>query len=74
MAPYNIYPTLLRLQLPPASSSKVRGNFSAEDEAFRLQGAVGGSSAWAMTHMSQAASLLSAHIHIHGILSGGGYL
>ena len=48
----------------------VRGNFSAEDEAFRLQGAVGGSSAWAMTHMSQAASLLSAHIHIHGILSG----
>lgn len=48
----------------------VRGNFSAEDEAFRLQSAVGGSSAWAMTHMSQAASLLSAHIHIHGILSG----
>ena len=47
----------------------VRGNFSAEDEQFRLQGAVGGSSAWAMTHMSQAASLLSAHIHIHGILS-----
>ena len=32
---------------------------------------MGGSSAWAMTHMSQAASLLSAHIHIHGILSGG---
>eukprot|EP00438_Fugacium_kawagutii_P022879 Skav214826 [mRNA] locus=scaffold1772:84288:90965:+ [translate_table: standard] len=48
----------------------VRGNFTAEDEAFRLQGAIGGSSAWAMTHMSQAASLLSAHIHIHGILSG----
>lgn len=48
----------------------VRGNFTAEDEAFRLQGAVGGSSAWAMSHMSQAASLLSAHIHIHGILSG----
>jgi hypothetical protein len=61
---------LLRLT-KPASTSKVRGNFSAEDEAFRLQGAVGGSSAWAMTHMSQAASLLSAHIHIHGILSGG---
>ena len=47
----------------------VRGNFSQEDEQFRLQGAVGGSSAWAMTHMSQAASLLSAHLHIHGVLS-----
>mmetsp|Transcript_55181 Transcript_55181/g.103444 ORF Transcript_55181/g.103444 Transcript_55181/m.103444 type:complete len:408 (-) Transcript_55181:18-1241(-) len=47
----------------------VRGNFTSEDEAFRLQGAVGGSSAWAMTHMSAAASLLSAYIHIHGILS-----
>jgi len=47
----------------------IRGNFTLEDEAFRVKGGSGGSSAWAMSHMSQAASLLSAHIHIHGVLS-----
>lgn len=47
----------------------VRGNFTAEDDAFRAQGGSGGSTSWAMTHMSGAASLLSAHIHIHGVLS-----
>jgi hypothetical protein len=46
----------------------VRGNFSAEDEAFRAQGKSGGSTTWAMTHMSTAASLVSAHMHIHGVL------
>eukprot|EP00933_Yihiella_yeosuensis_P038072 TRINITY_DN32036_c0_g1_i1.p1 TRINITY_DN32036_c0_g1~~TRINITY_DN32036_c0_g1_i1.p1 ORF type:complete len:421 (-),score=87.40 TRINITY_DN32036_c0_g1_i1:50-1312(-) len=47
----------------------VRGNFTLEDEQFRLQGAMGGSTTWAMTHLSTAASLLSAHIHIHGVLA-----
>eukprot|EP00931_Biecheleriopsis_adriatica_P101427 TRINITY_DN76567_c0_g1_i1.p1 TRINITY_DN76567_c0_g1~~TRINITY_DN76567_c0_g1_i1.p1 ORF type:complete len:412 (+),score=111.23 TRINITY_DN76567_c0_g1_i1:65-1300(+) len=46
-----------------------RGNFTAEDEAFRAQGSPGGSSAWAMTHLSAASSLVSAHIHIHGVLA-----
>jgi len=47
----------------------VRGNFSAEDELFRARGEEGGSTTWAMTHMSTAASLVSAHLHIHGVLA-----
>lgn len=54
----------IRLQL-----EYVKGNFTAEDEMFRARGEEGGSTAWAMTHMSTAASLVSAHVHIHGILS-----
>jgi len=47
----------------------VRGNFTAEDDLFRARGEEGGSTTWAMTHMSTAASLVSAHIHIHGVLA-----
>merc|ERR1711971_1165300 len=48
----------------------VRGNFTAEDEMFRAREDPGGGSVtWAMTHMSTAASLLSAHLHIHGVLA-----
>jgi hypothetical protein len=46
----------------------IRGNFSAEDELFKAQGEDGKSTTWAMTYMAKAASLLSAHIHIHGVL------
>merc|ERR1719420_1792637 len=55
----------IRLQL-----EYIRGNFSAEDELFKAQGEEGQSTTWAMIHMSKAASLLSAHIHIHGVLAG----
>jgi len=47
----------------------VRGNFTAEDEIFRARGDQTGSTTWAMTHMSTAASLVSAHMHIHGVLA-----
>lgn len=47
----------------------IRGNFSAEDDMFRAKGEGGGSTTWAMSHMSTAASLVSAHIHIHGVLA-----
>merc|ERR1719247_3492114 len=53
----------IRLQL-----EYIRGNFSAEDELFKAQGEEGQSTTWAMTHMSKAASLVSAHIHVHGVL------
>merc|ERR1740117_2737213 len=53
----------IRLQL-----EYVRGNFSAEDELYKAQGEEGQSTTWAMTYMSKAASLVSAHIHIHGVL------
>lgn len=46
----------------------IRGNFSAEDELYKATGEDGKSTTWAMTYMSKAASLLSAHIHIHGVL------
>lgn len=46
----------------------IRGNFTAEDDVFQAQGELGQSTTWAMTHMSTAASLVSAHIHIHGVL------
>lgn len=46
----------------------IRGNFSAEEEAFRAKGEEG-STTWAMTHISTAASLASAHLHIHGVLA-----
>lgn len=49
----------------------VRGNFTADDEMFRARGEEGVSTTWAMTHMSTAASLVSAHIHIHGVLAAG---
>jgi len=47
----------------------MRGNFSAEDEMFRARGEDGVSTTWAMTYMSKAASLVSAHMHIHGVLA-----
>merc|ERR1719506_3327596 len=53
----------IRLQL-----EYIRGNFSAEDELFKAQGEDGQSTTWAMTYMSKAASLVSAHIHVHGVL------
>mmetsp|Transcript_26359 Transcript_26359/g.83469 ORF Transcript_26359/g.83469 Transcript_26359/m.83469 type:complete len:431 (-) Transcript_26359:104-1396(-) len=46
----------------------IRGNFSADDEAFRSSGEQGVSTTWAMSYMSTAASLVSAHLHIHGVL------
>jgi len=54
----------IRLQL-----EYIRGNFSAEDELFKAQGEDGQSTTWAMTYMSKAASLVSAHIHVHGVLA-----
>lgn len=53
----------IRLQL-----EYIRGNFSAEDELFKAQGEEGQSTTWAMTYMSKAAALVSAHIHVHGVL------
>jgi len=47
----------------------IRGNFTAEDDQFQAQGEQGQSTTWAMTHMSTAASLVSAHVHIHGVLA-----
>jgi len=46
----------------------IRGNFTAADDVFQAQGEQGQSTTWAMTHMSTAASLVSAHLHIHGML------
>lgn len=53
----------IRLQL-----EYLRGNFTAEDELYKAQGEEGQSTTWAMTYMSKAASLVSAHIHVHGVL------
>lgn len=47
----------------------VRGNFTNDNEQARQKGAQGLSTTYAMTHMSTAASLVSAHLHIHGALS-----
>lgn len=47
-----------------------RGNFTLEDERYKIRGEEGGSTTWAVTHASTAASLLSAHLHIHGALGG----
>jgi len=47
----------------------IRGNFSAEEEQFKVQADDGASSTWALSHMSTAASLVSAHLHIHGVLA-----
>lgn len=54
----------IRLQL-----DYIRGNFTAEDAMFKDHGEEGVSTTWAMTHMSTAASLVSAHMHIHGVLA-----
>jgi len=47
----------------------IRGNFSAEDELFKAQGEEGQSTTWAMTHVSKAASLVSALIHVHSVFA-----
>mmetsp|Transcript_10921 Transcript_10921/g.20336 ORF Transcript_10921/g.20336 Transcript_10921/m.20336 type:complete len:419 (+) Transcript_10921:103-1359(+) len=49
----------------------IRGNFSTEEELLAAQGeeALAQSVTWAMSHMAKAASLVSAHMHIHGVLS-----
>lgn len=49
----------------------IRGNFSTEEELLAAQGEEGQSQSatWAMSHMAKAASLVSAHLHIHGVLS-----
>lgn len=47
----------------------IRGNFTADEEQFKAQGEEGASTTWALTHMSTASSLVSAHMHIHGVLA-----
>lgn len=48
----------------------IRANFTAQHEALKAQGPVGEQPlTWVMTYASKAASLLSAHLHIHGVLS-----
>lgn len=47
----------------------VRGNFTEQEESLKAQGEDGTSTTWAMSHMSLAASLVSAHVHIHGVLA-----
>jgi len=46
----------------------IRGNFSEEEQAFQAKGEQGPTT-WVMSHMSTAASLISAHLHIHGVLA-----
>lgn len=47
----------------------IRGNFSQEEEQFKAQAEESASTTWAISHMSTAASLVSAHLHIHGVLA-----
>ncbi|CAK0830457.1 unnamed protein product [Prorocentrum cordatum] len=47
----------------------VRGNFSAQDAQARADGEDGIATALVMSHMSSAASLVSAQTHIHGVLA-----
>merc|ERR1719408_1171822 len=44
----------------------VKGNFSAEEEAMRSKRSTDDS--WVLTYTSKAASLASAHLHVHGDL------
>lgn len=46
----------------------LRGNFTEEERSLREQGEAMSTTS-AMTYMSTASSLVSAHIHIHGVLS-----
>jgi hypothetical protein len=48
----------------------VRGNFTQEDEQYRGRGDEGLPTQAAISYMSSAASLVSAHIHVHGALVG----
>eukprot|EP00746_Dinoflagellata_sp_MGD_P031392 gnl/MRDRNA2_/MRDRNA2_174619_c0_seq1.p1 gnl/MRDRNA2_/MRDRNA2_174619_c0~~gnl/MRDRNA2_/MRDRNA2_174619_c0_seq1.p1 ORF type:complete len:442 (+),score=71.18 gnl/MRDRNA2_/MRDRNA2_174619_c0_seq1:170-1327(+) len=48
----------------------IRANFTAQHEVLKAQGPVAEQPlTWVMTYASKAASLLSAHLHIHGVLS-----
>lgn len=47
----------------------IRGNFSLEEEQLKVQQEEGAATTWALSHMSTAASLVSAHMHIHGVLA-----
>eukprot|EP00929_Paragymnodinium_shiwhaense_P068111 TRINITY_DN34231_c0_g1_i1.p1 TRINITY_DN34231_c0_g1~~TRINITY_DN34231_c0_g1_i1.p1 ORF type:complete len:438 (-),score=63.30 TRINITY_DN34231_c0_g1_i1:165-1478(-) len=47
----------------------IRGNFTRDDDLIKTRGDEGISTTMAMSHMSKAASLVSAHMHIHGMLA-----
>lgn len=47
----------------------IRGNYSAEEQNMKQTGEEKGSATWVISHMSSAASLISAHLHVHGVLA-----
>mmetsp|Transcript_26195 Transcript_26195/g.61123 ORF Transcript_26195/g.61123 Transcript_26195/m.61123 type:complete len:236 (-) Transcript_26195:32-739(-) len=46
----------------------IRGNFSADDQKHRQSGESSKAVAWALSHVSAASSMVSAHLHVHGVL------
>mmetsp|Transcript_35901 Transcript_35901/g.65898 ORF Transcript_35901/g.65898 Transcript_35901/m.65898 type:complete len:237 (-) Transcript_35901:21-731(-) len=47
----------------------IRGNYTADDQKHRESGESGKAVSWALSHLSAASSMLSAHLHVHGVLA-----